>query len=137
MKTIKELQDEIKKKRSVLELLKKIIGIMTKKEKLEVELQVRIICRWEELSEKETDLIVAVIYAESGMNPKAINKNRDGTTDYGLCQYNSKWYIGKYLTIDEALNDTDKCVKIMIRRYREGALNDWYGYRHGSYVNFL
>ncbi len=102
-----------------------------------VELKVRQICEAEGLKEKECDLLVAVIYAESNMNPKAVNRNTDGSYDYGLIQANSRWYIPKYLTKWEALNDTEKCVKVMIRRYREGFLRDWYGYRYGFYRKYL
>lgn len=38
-------------------------------------------------------LLRAIAFTESSMNPSAINdKNRNGTTDYGLMQINSMWF---------------------------------------------
>lgn len=37
------------------------------------------------------DLLAAIAQVESGMNPQAVGKNRDGTEDIGLMQINSRW----------------------------------------------
>jgi soluble lytic murein transglycosylase-like protein len=36
-------------------------------------------------------LLGAIARHESGMNPQAVHKNRDGTRDYGLMQVNDRW----------------------------------------------
>jgi len=97
------------------------------------------LCQQANLTDDEANTIMAVISAESGWNPKAINKNSDGSIDYGLCQYNSYWYISKMKLITqwEALNDYEKCIKLMIQRYKEGFLKDWASYKFGTYKKFL
>jgi len=37
-------------------------------------------------------LRVATVEAESQFNPRAVNVNRDGSTDWGLWQLNSRWH---------------------------------------------
>ena len=37
-------------------------------------------------------LLRAIAKQESGMNPRAIHINRDGTKDYGLMQINERWF---------------------------------------------
>jgi len=37
-------------------------------------------------------LLYAIAVHESGMNPGAVNVNRNGTYDYGLMQVNTSWY---------------------------------------------
>jgi len=136
---IKEIEEEIKRKIRILDILRRILGIQTQLEKLQTELMVRNVCKDEGLSDKEADLIVAVIKCESGMNPRAINKNPDGTYDYGLCQFNSYWYIEKMklITKEEALYNPEKAVRLMIKRYREGFLNDWVCYKTKKYLAYL
>lgn len=38
------------------------------------------------------DLLWGIAQTESGMNPRAVNWNTNGTYDYGLMQINSSWY---------------------------------------------
>lgn len=38
------------------------------------------------------DLLKAIAVQESGLNPLAINKNRNGSIDVGLMQINSQWW---------------------------------------------
>ncbi|WP_448588080.1 lytic transglycosylase domain-containing protein [Thermocrinis sp.] len=40
-------------------------------------------------------LLVAIASVESGFNPRAINRNKNGSTDYGIMQINSHW-LKKY-----------------------------------------
>lgn len=101
---------------------------------------VRVICDEEGLTLEQKNLITAVISCESGFRVNAINGNKDGTTDYGICQYNSYWYIGKgkpIASIDEALNNPEKCVRVMIKQFKKGQLKDWICYRHGLYKKYL
>ena len=100
---------------------------------------IRVICDEEGLSVAEKNLICAVIQAESGFDTKAVNVNSNGTKDLGLIQANTYWYIEKMnlLTEDQALNDPEFCVRLMIKRYREGFLSNWVAYSSGSYKKFL
>ena len=101
---------------------------------------VRVICDEEELSWNEKNLITAVIACESGFNVKAINVNINGTTDYGICQYNDYYYIGNgkpIASVYEALNNPEKCVRIMIKQYRHGLLKHWVCYKNGAYKKYL
>jgi len=43
-------------------------------------------------------IVYAIIKTESGFNPKAINKNKNGSYDLGLMQINSSWLptLSKY-----------------------------------------
>lgn len=38
------------------------------------------------------NLLWAIAYIESRFNPRAINKNKNNTYDYGIMQINSSWY---------------------------------------------
>jgi len=40
-------------------------------------------------------LLVAIASVESGFNPRAINRNKNGSVDYGIMQINSHW-LKKY-----------------------------------------
>ena len=112
---------------------------MTKKKessqlkKWEVEQMVRLIAQEEGC---DPDLIVAVIKCESGMDPDAVNRNPNGTTDYGLCQFNDYWYR---LIIDPwtALNCPEKAVRVMCRRFKAGYGADWLCYKSKKYISYL
>lgn len=100
---------------------------------------IRVICDEVGLTYGEKNLICAVIQAESGFLQFATNENTDGTTDYGICQLNSKWYIEKMklATKEQALNDPEFCVRLMIKRYQAGFLSDWSAFKNKSYAKFL
>lgn len=101
---------------------------------------VRVICDELGLTLAEKNLICAVIQCESGFNTKATNTNKNGTVDYGICQYNSYWYIGlgkPIASIEEAINNPEKCVRTMIKQYRAGRLKDWVCYSSGMYKKNL
>lgn len=102
---------------------------------------VRVICDEEGLTLAEKDLITAVIRAESGFRTDIVVQNTDRrrSEDYGICQYNSYWYVErmKLITKDQALNDPEFCVRLMIKRYRQGFLKDWVAYSSGAYKKYL
>lgn len=88
----------------------------------------------------EKDLLCAVIMAESGFNPKAINHNKNGSTDYGLCQMNNAYWIGKgryFDTPEEVFNFPEKSVEFMVNAYKSGKLNWWVAYKSGAYKKYL
>lgn len=111
----------------------------------ETEQMVRRVCAEEGATPDQTELIVAVIYAESGMNPKAVNRNRDAkgnilSTDYGIAQFNDFWWIGAGKPIasaDEALNNPEKCIRVMYGIVRKpGGIKNWCAFTNGSYLRF-
>src|SRR3990167_8590769 len=64
-------------------------------------------------------------------NQKKEKNGKILSTDWGICQMNDYWYIGKnrpIATIREAIENPEKCVRIMIKRYKEGGLRDWVCY---------
>lgn len=100
----------------------------------------RRVCGEEKLAQSMTADLMATIHGESSWNPTAINRNDNGTTDYGLCQFNSKWYIGPTLEVktpEEALQNPEKCVRVMARAFLRGRAIDWIAYRNGSYKKYL
>ena len=69
----------------MLDILRKALALKTQLEKIQTEEMVRKVAAGYHV---DADLLVAVIWAESGMNPKAITRNPNGKTDYVLCQFN-------------------------------------------------
>ena len=120
----------------ILDIFRQIFNLQTQLEKQQLEEMIRKIAKEEGVDD---EVLLAVIKCESGLNPKAINKNPNGTTDYGIIQANSYWYIEKMrlLTIDEALNNPEKCVRIMAKRFKQGAADDWICFKTGRYIPFL
>ena len=41
------------------------------------------------------------------------------------------------MTPEEALNDPEKCVRVMARAFKRGRAIDWIAYRNGSYKQYL
>lgn len=107
--------------------------------RLKMRLLVRKVCKEEGLNEQETAKIMATIECESGFNSKAINRNPNGTVDYGLCQWNSYWAWKKEKIIhpDEALHNPEKAVRLMIQYYKQGKLKRWNCYRWGLWRRHL
>lgn len=123
--------------RKLLKTITDLKGFISWKQR---ELTIRLIMEKSGLTEKECDLLMAVLFAENyWLNPSLIIKNANGSYDYGTIQANSYWYIEnmKLLTKEEALNDIVKCITVFIQRYREGFLSDWFGYRSGNYKKYL
>jgi len=120
-------------------IIQALLGIKKQVDIIALKVMCIKICRDKGLSPEQTNIIMAVISAESGWNTKAVNKNTDNSIDYGLCQYNSYWYIEKMdlITKWEALNDYKKCIEVMVDRYKGGNLKDWSAYKFGTYKKFL
>jgi len=109
----------------------------------ETQLLAKQICSENGLTKTETDLICAVINGESSFRVDAVNKNKNGTSDYGLCQFNTgknkkgvPYWIGKgadFKDINEVLTNPRKNIEIMIREYKRGNLKWWVAFSSGRY----
>lgn len=78
------------------------------------------------------DIMIAIAKAESGMNHKAVNMNRNGSTDIGLFQINS---IHGYDETD--LLDPMKNIEAARKIYANQGFGAWVAYKNGSYKKFL
>ena len=79
---------------------------------------------------------VAIAFAESGGNPKAVNHaNRNGSSDYGLFQINS--VHGSLLKQGDWRDPVDNA-KMALKVYRDAGnkWTPWATYNHGSYKKF-
>lgn len=93
----------------------------------------------------EKDLLCAVIMQESGFKNTArnYNKNAQGvvtSTDYGICQINSRYHIGEgktFPSVEYVLENPDKVVEWMVKTYQAGHLHWWCAYANGSYKQWL
>jgi len=120
----------------MLDILRQILGLQTKIEKLQLAEMIKRIAKEEEV---DSEILLAVIRCESDLNPRAINKNPDGSTDYGLCQFNNYWYWTqeKIISPEEALYNPEKAVRVMAQCFKKGRAKDWICYRTGRYIGFL
>jgi len=59
----------------------------------------------------DTLLIKSIVMVESGENPKALNRNTNGTTDYGLGQINTIWVKGLELDSAKLIRDPEYNLK--------------------------
>ena len=100
---------------------------------------VRMICDDMGLTYDQKNEICYTIWGESGFNIKAVGKqNKNGTKDFGICQYNNgtnakgvPFWIGEgatFASVDEVLNNPEKCVRVMIKTYLAGNIRWWYGH---------
>ena len=79
---------------------------------------------------------VAIAFAESGGNPKAVNHaNRNGSSDYGLFQINT--VHGSLLKQGDWRDPVDNA-KMALKVYRDAGnkWTPWSTYNHGSYKKF-
>lgn len=125
--------DKLSILRQILFLCRKVLALQRK---LLTERMVREVAAGEGLTTDKINLMVAVIWAESGMNPDAKNKNKDGSTDWGLCQFNDYWSAGQ-ITPFEALNNPEMAARLMAKEIKAGRLWRWIGYTSGAYKKFL
>jgi len=71
-------------------------------------------------------LLWTIAKVESNFNQYAINKNKNGTYDYGVMQINSSWY--KVLGHKNWMNLSDPCYNIMVGAWILRQCMDKYGY---------
>lgn len=136
----KELEEVVKKKPEMTTESKYLWDTLANSKH-----SVRVICDEEGLSLGNKNLICAVIQAESGFNNKAVNKNRNSkgvvtSTDWGICQINDYYQIGKgtsFVSVDDVVNNPDKAVRFMVQMFKAGKLNLWSAYKGGAYLKYL
>lgn len=80
----------------------------------------------------ESRLAIAVAKAESGLNPRAVNQNRNGTKDIGVFQINDCHYFTESERFDWRQNIW--LAKQVKDTYGWRA---WVAYKNGSYRQFL
>ncbi len=102
---------------------------------------VRVICDEEGLTVEQKNTMCATIGGESGWHVDAIGKpNFDGSCDYGICQINTKYWIGQgkqFPTTDYVLTHPEECVRWMCKQWKMGYRNWWYSYKNGRYLQFM
>ena len=72
---------------------------------------------WEEAASRygvNPHLLYAIAKTESGLNPKAVNRNKNGSVDLGLMQINSRWFpiLRKHGIDEQSL--LDPCTSIHV-----------------------
>lgn len=80
----------------------------------------------------EHKIAMAIAKAESGLNPRAINRNRDGSKDLGIFQINDRhgWS-------DEDRLDWKTNIRIAKELRDRRGWTEWVAYNNGSYRNYL
>ena len=78
------------------------------------------------------DVMVAIAKAESGLNPKATNVNRNGSSDIGLFQVNS---IHGYDDLE--MFAPEKNIEAARKIYEKQGLTAWVVFQTGAYKKFL
>mgnify|MGYP001568317920 FL=1 len=116
-----------------LDILRQMLGLATLREKIEWDIKARQIALEYHLDQSA---FIATIRCESGFNPRAINKNPNGSTDFGIAQFNNLWY-GDIIGPDDALNNPEKALRVMAQKWQEGKAADWVCYSTGKYRQFL
>lgn len=97
--------------------------------------RVKAICLEEKLDTITTTNLIATIWGESGWNPYCINHT---TKDYGLCQFSAIYYLKEYkMTPEEAINDPERCARIMAKNFKTGRASNWVAYSSGGYKHYL
>ena len=128
-----DLGKKIKRLQKVLDILRRALGYQTLADQLYWESVARRIAAKYDI---DPDDFVAVLKCESGLNPKAINKNANGTTDFGICQFNDYWYKDVISPYD-ALNNPELALDTMAGAWKAGRAKDWICYRNYSYQSYL
>ncbi|XP_053675128.1 lysozyme c-1-like [Anopheles nili] len=81
---------------------------------------------------------ICLVQNESAFNTAATNKNKNGSTDYGLFQINNKYWcdssygsndckIACKSLLDDDITDDIKCAKLIFKRH---GFNAWYGWKN-------
>ena len=89
---------------------------------------VRVICDEEGLSVDMKNKLTETVKCESAFNPKATNKNNDGSADFGIAQFNDRYWIGAgkpIPSVEVALNNPEFCIRLMARQFKLGNAKFW------------
>ncbi len=102
---------------------------------------VRVICDEEGLTTEQKNTMCATIGGESGWIPTAVGPpNFDDTRDWGICQINSKYWIGpgkQFPSTDYVLSNPEVCVRWMCKQWKLGYRNWWVAYKNSRYLKFM
>jgi len=109
---------------NIVEYLKKEVEKTEEKKKESVEEIIKRVCEEEGVPYK---LAYWVAWAESKLDPYAINVNRDYSLDRGLFQWNSKWH--PEVTNAQAF-DPETATRLFCRAVKQGNLSWWNSSRH-------
>lgn len=77
-------------------------------------------CTWETVAARygvNAQVLYAIAHQESSLNPAAINRNTDGSVDFGLTQINSLWlpHLAQFGITSEQL--MDPCINLNVGAY--------------------
>ncbi len=102
---------------------------------------IRVLCDEMGMSVDDKNIFCATMGAESGWKSiRSLKPNFDGTYDWGICQINTKYWIGEGKTFpstDYVLSHPEACVRWAIKQWMAGHRNYWYGYSSGHFAKFL
>lgn len=105
---------------------------------------VRVICDEEGLTLEQKNTLCATIGCESGWkNTAKLENKKDGktwSTDWGICQINDYWHIGKgktFPSVEYVLENPDKVVRWMCKMWKQQQRNLWVCYSKGLYKQYL
>ena len=101
---------------------------------------VRVLCDLCGLSVAEKNIIAACIKVESDFNTHAVHHNTNGSTDYGIVQMNSTYWIGPgrlFASPQEVFDNPEKSVRFMIEKSKEGHISLWMSYTSNAYLQWL
>lgn len=85
---------------------------------------------YETFGQENFKVAVAVAKAESQLNPQAVGKNRNGTTDCGVFQINS---IHKL----ENCTDPETNIRCAYEMFQKSGWTPWVAYKTGAYQKYL
>ena len=93
------------------------------------------VCAEEKLTAQMTENVLATIWGESGFNQWCINHQ---SFDYGIAQFSKRYYLIEYkMTPQEALDQPEKCLRIMARNFKSGRASNWVAFSSGGYTRWL
>lgn len=111
---------------------------------------VRVYCDTVGLTFAQKNILCACIWQESQFYRFAVSPpNKDGTKDYGLCQFNNghspktgqPYWIGQgalFSSIQDVFDHPERAAHTMIMYYKHtGHLNLWSSYKTGAYKKHL
>lgn len=104
---------------------------------------VRVIADLQGLTYDQKEIFAACIMQESGFDINAINHNSDGSTDWGICQYDDNpkngWIgaNGRFPDAKYVLTHPKECAEVMAQHLKStGNLNPWVSYNTGAYLKY-